>query len=75
MRENTIGWVTGSIYFLGLVLLDWIGAGLMAMTSFVVAYSLLLFIIVPRITVQDGDCEHRESGRTAFRSNGRIVPC
>jgi hypothetical protein len=75
MREHTIGWTAGSIYFLALLLLDWIGAGLMGMSLFVVAYSLLLFLIVPRIAAQNSDCEHRHSAHNALRSNGHLAPC
>jgi hypothetical protein len=75
MREHTIGWTAGSIYFAGLMLLDWVGAGLIGMSLFVVAYSLLLFVVVPHIAVRNGDCEHRDSGRRPFRSSGHLAPC
>jgi hypothetical protein len=73
MRDNTIAWIAGSMYFGGILLLDWAGAGWIGITLFVVMFSLLLFVLVPRLPHEDESCEEHPENTSAW--GGWPNPC
>jgi hypothetical protein len=73
MRENMIGWIAGSMYFGGILLLDLAGAGLTGISLFVVMFSLLLFVLVSRLAVRDDPCDESPERRSGL--DNQPSPC